>query len=84
LIILIMFGWHGVEVMKLLIMQFRPISRNFISLRSKYFPQHPVLRHPQITQYFVLDNNARIASIYKSELLVHIIYAPERVKLTEL
>jgi hypothetical protein len=28
--------------MKLLIMQFSPTSRHFISLRSKYFPQHPV------------------------------------------
>jgi hypothetical protein len=27
--------------MKLLVMQFPPISRHFISLRSKYSPQHP-------------------------------------------
>jgi hypothetical protein len=26
-------------------MQFPPISRHFISLRSKYSPQHPVLKH---------------------------------------
>jgi hypothetical protein len=24
-----------------------PISRHFISLRTKYSPQHPVLKHPQ-------------------------------------
>jgi hypothetical protein len=24
-----------------------PISRHFISLRSKYSPQRPVLKHPQ-------------------------------------
>jgi hypothetical protein len=28
-------------------MQFSPISCQFISLRSKYSPQHPVLKHPQ-------------------------------------
>jgi hypothetical protein len=39
--------WRGVQVMKLLIMQFPQISRHFISLRSKYSPQHPVLKHPQ-------------------------------------
>jgi hypothetical protein len=33
--------------MKVLIMQFSPISCHFLSLRSKYSPQHPVLKHPQ-------------------------------------
>jgi hypothetical protein len=33
--------------MKLLVMQFPPTSRHLISLRSKYSPQHPVLKHPQ-------------------------------------
>jgi hypothetical protein len=33
--------------MKLLIMQFSPTSGHIISLRSKYSPQHPVLKHPQ-------------------------------------
>jgi hypothetical protein len=33
--------------MKLLIMRFSPISRHFISLRSEYSPQNPVLKHPQ-------------------------------------
>jgi hypothetical protein len=31
---------RGVQVMKLLVMQFPPVSRNFIPLRSKYSPQH--------------------------------------------
>jgi hypothetical protein len=34
--------------MKLLIMQFSPTSCNFIPLRSKYSPQHPVLKHPSL------------------------------------
>jgi hypothetical protein len=33
--------------MKLLIMQFSPTSCHFIPLRSKYSPQHSVLKHPQ-------------------------------------
>jgi hypothetical protein len=36
--------------MKLLIMQFSPISNHFISLQSKYSPQHPVLKHTQSVQ----------------------------------
>jgi hypothetical protein len=34
------------KLLKLLIMQFCPISHHFISLQSKY-SQHPVLKHPQ-------------------------------------
>jgi hypothetical protein len=33
--------WRGVQVMKVLIMQFSPISRHFISFPSKYSPQAP-------------------------------------------
>jgi hypothetical protein len=33
--------------MKLFIIQFSPTSCHFISLRSKYSHQHPVLKHPQ-------------------------------------
>jgi hypothetical protein len=33
--------WWRVQVMKLLIMQFSPISHHYISLSPKYFPQHP-------------------------------------------
>jgi hypothetical protein len=36
-----------IQIMKLLVMQFSPPSRLSIPLRSKYFPQHPVLKHPQ-------------------------------------
>jgi hypothetical protein len=39
------YTWRRVQVMKL-IMQFSPTSYHFISLRSKYSPQHPVLRYP--------------------------------------
>jgi hypothetical protein len=38
---------QSIQVMKLLIMQFSPTSRHWISLRSKYSPQHPVLKHSQ-------------------------------------
>jgi hypothetical protein len=33
--------------MKLLIMQSSPASCHFLFLRSKYSPQHPVLKYPQ-------------------------------------
>jgi hypothetical protein len=39
--------WWSAQVMKFLIMQSSPASRHFLSLRSKYSLQHPVLRHPQ-------------------------------------
>jgi hypothetical protein len=37
----------GVKIMKLLIMQFSLSSCHFILLKSKYSPQHHVLKHPQ-------------------------------------
>jgi hypothetical protein len=40
---------------KILIMQFSPMSSHFISLRSKYSPQHPVLNHPQSVFFNVRD-----------------------------
>jgi hypothetical protein len=35
-------------------MQFSPISRHFIPLRSKYSPQHPVFKHPHTSQKLIL------------------------------
>jgi len=35
------------QLMKLLITQYSSPSRHFLPLRSKYSPQHPVLKHPQ-------------------------------------
>jgi hypothetical protein len=39
--------WRKLKIMKLLIMQFSPISYHIIPLRSKYSPQHPVLKNLQ-------------------------------------
>ena len=36
-----------IQVTKLLIMQFSPIPCYRVPLRSKYSPQHPILKHPQ-------------------------------------
>jgi hypothetical protein len=41
------YTWRTVQAMKLLIMQFSSTSYHFISLRSKYSPEHRVLKHPQ-------------------------------------
>jgi hypothetical protein len=38
---------RSVQIMKLIIMQFSPTSCHFISPRSAYCPQYPVLKHPQ-------------------------------------
>jgi hypothetical protein len=39
-------GW-GVQILKLLIMQFSPLPCYIIPLWPKYYPQHSILRHPQ-------------------------------------
>jgi hypothetical protein len=41
------YTWRGVQVMKILFMQFSPASYYLIPLGSRYSPQHPVLKHPQ-------------------------------------
>jgi hypothetical protein len=44
--------WWGVQVMKLLIMQFSPLSCHFVPVRTKYSPQHPVsLAYPLILKW---------------------------------
>jgi hypothetical protein len=45
--------------MKLLIMQFPPISRHFTSLRFKYSPQHPVIKRLQSVFPLMLDTKFR-------------------------
>jgi membrane-associated HD superfamily phosphohydrolase len=44
--------------MDLLIMQFSPTSCHFIFLRSKYSPQHPVLKNPQ--SIFIVSLTRRV------------------------
>jgi hypothetical protein len=43
-------------------MQFSPASYHFISLRSKHFPQHPVLKHPQ---FIFLDAHVSVLYILR-------------------
>jgi hypothetical protein len=38
--------------MKFLIMQSSPASHHFFPLRSRYSPQHPILKHPQSVFFF--------------------------------
>jgi hypothetical protein len=45
------YSWRRVQVTKLLAMQISPMSSHFIPLRSKYSPQHPVLKHPSLCSY---------------------------------
>jgi hypothetical protein len=44
------YTWQRVQITQFLIMQFSPPSCHLIPLWSKYFPQHPVLKHPQCTE----------------------------------
>jgi hypothetical protein len=39
--------WWRLHIMKLPTVQVSPFSRYFITLGSKYSPQHPVLKHPK-------------------------------------
>ena len=39
--------WRGVQIMKLSLCSFIPLSYHLVSLRTKYPPQHPILEHPQ-------------------------------------
>jgi hypothetical protein len=41
------YTWRRVQITKLLVMPFSPFSCHFIPFRSKYPPQHPVLKNPQ-------------------------------------
>jgi hypothetical protein len=40
--------WRGVQIMKLFITQFHPSSNCFIPPRSRYSPQHPILKPPSV------------------------------------
>jgi hypothetical protein len=42
------YTWRRVQITKLLIMQFSTPSRHLMSLPSKYPPQHPVRKRPQV------------------------------------
>jgi hypothetical protein len=55
-----------------LIMQFSPTFRHFIIFRSKYSPQHPVLKHPQSMflswcqrqSFTTIQNHSQIIILY--------------------
>jgi hypothetical protein len=59
--------------MKLLIMQFSPTSRHSISLRSRYSPLHPALKHPQsvsnlILQFALCESQVILLHAYRRKL----------------
>jgi hypothetical protein len=62
LIILRNCTWRRLQVMKLLIMHFSPTTCHFIPLRSKYSPQHPVLKHPQNSRTCTEQNHISVSS----------------------
>jgi hypothetical protein len=50
-------------------MQFSPLSRHFIPLRTKYSPQHPVLEHPQSVVYICFRLKCNLLSSHHSSSL---------------
>lgn len=51
--------------MRVLVTQLSPFSCYFLSLRSKYFRQHPVLKHPE-SMIHPEYGNLRFTRIYNS------------------
>jgi hypothetical protein len=41
------YTWLIIQITKILVIPFSPLSHHLIPVRSKYPPQHPVLKHPQ-------------------------------------
>jgi hypothetical protein len=72
LIFLINYVSRGVQVMKLLIMQFSRISHHFISLQTKYSPQHIVLKHPQ--SMFPLNVRDQVSHPYRTTGKIIVLY----------
>jgi len=58
--------------MKPLIMQSSPVSRHFLPFRSKYSPQHPVLKHPQ--SMFFLSVMEQVSQPYKTTDKIMVFY----------
>jgi hypothetical protein len=50
-------------------MQVSPASYHFIPLRSKYFPQHPVLKHPQSQNISIMST-----MVFKQEMYLGVVY----------
>jgi hypothetical protein len=61
--------WQRVQAMKLLIRQFSRTSYHFIPLRSKYSPQHPVLKYFQS-----LNVRNQVSHSYKTKGKIIVLY----------
>jgi hypothetical protein len=66
--------WWGVPILKLLIVQFSPVSCYFFAIRPKYRSEHPVVEHsgplffPQCDRQSAtpISNNGQFSSLYFS------------------
>jgi hypothetical protein len=68
------YTWRRVQVMKLLIMQFSPTSCHFISLRSSYSSQHPVLICPQSVLHVMSEAMFHTYAKIQAKLYCRIIF----------
>jgi hypothetical protein len=66
------YTWRRVQVMRLLIIQFSPISYDFISHQSKYSPEHPV------SLYSSLNIRDQVSHPYKSYTYIDIFAVTSR------
>ena len=71
---------RGVEIIKQFIMQFSPLPCYPVPLRPKYFPQHPILKHPQptVSGIFTLwqsRKNEKFIINHKTKFVVNMLVA---------
>jgi len=59
----------GVQIIKLLIMQFTPLPCYLVPLRPKYSPQHPILKNPQPTFLLQYERRKKL-----TVLLIYIVH----------
>jgi hypothetical protein len=67
------YTWPTVPVMKLLITRFSPSSCHFIPLRSKYSPQHPVLKHHR-SMFLYVNAREQVSRPYKTKGKIIVLY----------
>ena len=60
---------RAVQLMKLLLMHFSPVSCYLVPLKSKYLPRHPTVKHAQPT--FFPRNKGHPVLIYKIKFVAH-------------
>ena len=64
--------WWGVQIIKLLTVQFSSLPCCFVPLRPKYSPQHLILKHPQ--PIFLPQCEYQVSYPYKTTAKIRVLY----------